>query len=135
MEPNVEPIKEILDELFSLLETFETQSIAITQFLKDQGIASDEKLAPYLDRAGNASSVKWRAARARMQYLLSPIQKEKKQSEGEKADSEKKLDQASPVASTEGSEKKLDAHEKPADGKSAAAETKSPSRTKAAKPE
>jgi hypothetical protein len=77
MEPNVEPIKEILDELFSLLETFETQSIAITQFLKDQGIATDEKLAPYLDRAGNASSVKWRAARARMQYLLSPIQKER----------------------------------------------------------
>ena len=32
MEPNVEPIKEILEELFSLLETFETQSIAVTQF-------------------------------------------------------------------------------------------------------
>jgi hypothetical protein len=75
METNPEPIKEILDELFSLLESLETQSLALTQFLKDQGIATDEKLAPYLDRAGNASSVKWRAARARMQYLLSPVAK------------------------------------------------------------
>ena len=75
METNPEPIKEILEELFSLLESLETQSLALTQFLKDQGIATDEKLVPYLDRTGNASSVKWRAARARMQYLLSPIPK------------------------------------------------------------
>jgi hypothetical protein len=75
MENNPEPIKEILDELFSLLESLETQNLALTQFLKEQGIATDEKLAPYLDRAGNTSSVKWRAARARMQYLLSPVAK------------------------------------------------------------
>ena len=81
MENNPEPIKEILDELFSLLESLETQSLALTQFLKDQGIATDEKLAPYLDRAGNASSVKWRAARARMQYLLSPVPKQTKDEE------------------------------------------------------
>ena len=140
MEPNVEPIKEILDELFSLLETFEKQSIAITQFLKDQGIATDEKLAPYLDRAGNASSVKWRAARARMQYLLSPIQKEKKPSEGEKpADSEKKLEQAPPAASTEGSAKQTDAKEKPAEKKNPESQTdvekKTPPQAKNAKPE
>ena len=84
METNPEPIKEILDELFSLLESFETQSLALTQFLKDEGIATDEKLAPYLDRAGNASSVKWRAARARMQYLLSPIPKQTKDEEKDK---------------------------------------------------
>src|ERR1700730_3917918 len=84
METNPEPIKEILDELFSLLETLETQSLALTQFLKDQGIATDEKLAPYLDRAGNASSVKWRAARARMQYLLSPVAKKSDDKEKEK---------------------------------------------------
>lgn len=76
MESNPEPIKEILDELFSLLESLEAQSLALTQFLKDQGIATDKKMAPYLDRAGNASSVKWRAARARMQYLLSPVPKQ-----------------------------------------------------------
>jgi hypothetical protein len=94
METNPDPIKEILGELFSLLETFETQSLALTQFLKDQGIATDEKLAPYLDRAGNASSVKWRAARARMQYLLSPVPKpagdtEKDKNKDKKAEPEK----------------------------------------------
>src|ERR1700688_1572867 len=94
METNPEPIKEILDELFSLLETLETQSLALTQFLKDQGIATEEKLAPYLDRAGNASSVKWRAARARMQYLLSPVPKpagdtEKDKNKDKKAEPEK----------------------------------------------
>jgi chemotaxis protein histidine kinase CheA len=94
METNPDPIKEILGELFSLLETFETQSLALTQFLKDQGIATDEKLAPYLERAGNASSVKWRAARARMQYLLSPVPKpagdtEKDKNKDKKAEPEK----------------------------------------------
>jgi hypothetical protein len=62
----------------------ETQSLALTQFLKDRGIATNEKLAPYLDRAGNASSVKWRAARARMQYLLSPVAKQTNDKEKEK---------------------------------------------------
>ena len=84
MESNVEPIKEILDELYSLLETLETQNLALLQFLKDQGMATEEKLAPYLDRAENASSVKWRAARARMQYLLAPVQKETKEKPQEK---------------------------------------------------
>jgi hypothetical protein len=89
MENNPEPIKEILDELFSLLESLETQSLALTQFLKDQGIATDEKLAPYLDRAGNASSVKWRAARARMQYLLSPVAKQSSDKEDKEKDKNK----------------------------------------------
>jgi hypothetical protein len=84
METNPEPIKEILDELFSLLESLETQSLALTQFLKDKGIATDKKLAPYLNRAGNASSVRWRAARARMQYLLSPVKKETNEKEKSK---------------------------------------------------
>jgi len=84
METKREPIREILDELFSLLESLETQSLALRQFLKDQGIATDEKLKPYLDQAGNASSVKWRAARARMQYLLSPVAKQTNDTEKNK---------------------------------------------------
>jgi chemotaxis protein histidine kinase CheA len=103
METNPEPIKEILDELFSLLESLETQSLALTQFLKDQGIATDEKLAPYLDRAGNTSSVKWRAARARMQYLLSPVAKKTddgtkdKNKEPEKPQAEKQATEKQPT--------------------------------------
>jgi len=144
MEPNVEPIKEILDELFSLLETFEAQSIAIMQFLKDQGIATDEKLVPYLDRAGNTSSVKWRAARARMHYLLSPVQKEKRDDEQDKSpESDKKANQTIQVGSTEGSTpdtaKNTAANETPADTKNAQPskpdKTNAGPQTKKAKPE
>jgi hypothetical protein len=39
-------------------------------FLKAQGIATEEKLAPFLDQAGKASDVRWRAARARMGALM-----------------------------------------------------------------
>ena len=76
MEVQTEPLKEVLGELFALLEAQETNALAILQFLKEQGIATDEKLAPYVEQAGNASSVKWRAARKRMEFLLTPIQKE-----------------------------------------------------------
>ena len=88
METNANPLKEVLDELFTLLEVLETHSEAVLQFLKDQGITTDEKLAPYLERAGNATSVKWRAARVRMKYLLSPIQKETKDKDVEKPKTE-----------------------------------------------
>jgi hypothetical protein len=64
--------------------------------LKDQGIATDEKLAPYLDRAGNASSVKWRAARARMQYLLSPVPKQTTAQEKDKDKEPEKSSTAKP---------------------------------------
>ena len=69
------PIKEVLDGLFTLLESMETQNAAVLELLKDQGFATDEKLAPYFDQAASASSVKWRAARARMAYLLAPAPK------------------------------------------------------------
>ncbi len=63
----------ILDELFSSLETLETQTAAILQFLKERGGASEEQLASYLEQAGRASSIKRRAARVRIDYLLSGI--------------------------------------------------------------
>lgn len=69
------PIKEVLDELFTLLETLESQNAAVLTFLKEHNIVTDEKFAPHLDRAETASSVKWRAARARMAYLLAPAPK------------------------------------------------------------
>lgn len=84
MEIDANPIREVLDDLFTLLEALETQNIAVLQFLKDQGIAPDDQLAPYLNRAGNASSVKWRAARARMNHLLAPAPKKASEPTAEK---------------------------------------------------
>jgi hypothetical protein len=90
MEEKPNPLKELFDELFTLLENLETQNLAVLLFLKDQKAGTDKKLAPYLERAGSASSVKWRAARVRMEYLLSPIEKEAKDQEKEKAQEQEK---------------------------------------------
>jgi hypothetical protein len=74
---NDEAMKEVLNELFSHLERLETQNEAILQFLKEKKRVTDKQLAPYLEQAGNASNVRWRAARVRIDKLLSPEHPEK----------------------------------------------------------
>jgi hypothetical protein len=63
----------MLHELFASLEALDTQTTAIRQFLKDKGIATDQDFAPYLEQAGNASSVRWLAVRVRIDHLLSSV--------------------------------------------------------------
>jgi hypothetical protein len=65
----------VIEELFPVLEVLEAQNAAILQFLKDRGIASDNDLAPFLKTAANASSVRWRAARIRMNHHISSAAK------------------------------------------------------------
>src|SRR5215475_241918 len=95
-------IREIFEGLFDLLENLETQNVAILQFLKENADATDQRLKPYLDKAGNAASVKWRAHRARMEHLFTPIpeaareqkearkEKDKDKGEGESKSADKK---------------------------------------------
>ena len=78
-------VKQILEEIFSSVEDVETQSAAMLQFLKDKGMANDEELAPYIERAKTSSGVRWVAIRARVDYLLSSVINKE---EEEKAESE-----------------------------------------------
>jgi len=74
MDKNV--VDEILNELLPAVEAIEAQSEAVLMFLKENGVATEDRLQPYLSRAANASNVRWRAIRVRMERLLSAAAKE-----------------------------------------------------------
>jgi hypothetical protein len=76
---DVQVAQELLNELGSSLENLEAQQAALMQFLKDKGIVTDEELDPYLNEAGNASSVRWRAARVRLEHIFSTAAQKEQQ--------------------------------------------------------
>jgi hypothetical protein len=97
---NENTVKEILDDLIPAMEAVEAQSTAVLRFLKENGIASEEQLQPYLQQGADTSNVKWRAVRVRMERLLNSALEaaqnasEKKKSPPEpQAAEEKKPDQ------------------------------------------
>jgi hypothetical protein len=61
---------EILEELGSTFQKLETQCAALLEFVKDKGIAKEDDLAPYMERAAEASAVRWRGTQVRMARLL-----------------------------------------------------------------
>ena len=67
--------EQILDELAPTFEALESQSAAILQFLKDRNVVDDDQLAPYMEKAAAASSVRWRALRVRMGRLFALAEK------------------------------------------------------------
>jgi len=103
-------MQEMVHELFSSLEALETQSAAILQFLKDKGVVDKQELAPYLEQAGNASSVRWRAARVRIDYLISSTaeaeERDKKESPKPKEDSQEPSSASGQKTGTSQGEKK-----------------------------
>jgi len=76
---DVQVAQELLNELGSSLENLEALQAALMQFLKDKRIVTDEELAPYLNQAGNASSVRWRAAHVRLEHLFSAAAQKEQQ--------------------------------------------------------
>lgn len=90
---NVHLAEELLNVLGSSLESYETQNAALLQFLKDKGIVTDEQLAPYINQAGKASDVRWRAARARLERIFASATKQEEDEKAEAKTSEKTQDQ------------------------------------------
>ena len=108
---NEEFAKEILQELISSLEALETQTAAILQFLSEKKPANKKALATCLETASQASSIRWRASRARIDHLLSSVIKSveeetrKESAKTAEADREKKTIQSAANAEEEGSGK------------------------------
>jgi hypothetical protein len=116
-----EIVKQILDELFSFFESSETQSAALLLFLKDQGVTTEEKLAPYVKQAATTSEVRWRAARVRMGALLASALKDPEPASEKKitAAQEKKAEATSDAdaneAKSQTAESRSEAPKKPAE--------------------
>ena len=90
---------EILEELSSALQRVEAQSTAIVELIKKKGIVEEDELAPYLQWANEASSVRWRATRVRIGHLLSGLEKREQQAKDERKEKEERKEKTAQSAS------------------------------------
>ena len=99
MDPKL--TQEILDDLIPSLEALEAKSTAVLEFLKHEGIASDEKLAPYLEQAASASNVRWLGVRVRIERLLSSAEKDSAEKRTEQEEKKPDTTQAKPAEASQ----------------------------------
>jgi len=99
MDPKI--TQEILDDLIPALEALEAKSTAVLEFLKHEGIASDEKLAPYLEQAASASNVRWLGVRVRVERLLSKAEKDSSEKQADKEEKKPEAEQANASGSNQ----------------------------------
>lgn len=71
----MDPAEQVFEELLPYLETLDAQIGGIIQLLKDKGITTSAEFAQYARQADDASSVRKRGMRVRMEYLFSCAEK------------------------------------------------------------
>jgi len=99
MDPKI--TQEILDDLIPSLEALEVKSTAVLEFLKHEGITSEEKLTPYLEQAASASSVRWLGVRVRIERLLSSAEKDSAEKQTNLEDKRSEAAQTKPTAASQ----------------------------------
>lgn len=135
---DVHVAQELLNELGSAIENLETQQNALFQFLKDKGIVADDDIARYLTEAGDASNIRWRAARVRLEHLIEASEKEeeRKLHAAPKAKEEEKTPQPQSKAATKASkaENEVESPAPQSETKETTQETKKPEEQPEQKP-
>jgi len=73
---DADALKKAFNELYPHLEWQQTQITALLEFLTAKGIITDQEFDPFVEEAGKRSSVKWLAARLRVEHALSESKEE-----------------------------------------------------------
>ena len=69
------PAEQVFEEMLPYLETLDAQIGGIIQLLKDKGLTTNAEFAQYARRGDDASNVRERGMRVRMEYLFSSAAK------------------------------------------------------------
>jgi hypothetical protein len=84
-------VQEMLQELFSSLETLDAQGAAVLQLVRNKGLATEEEIDKSLKQAGDASSVRWLGVRVRVEHLLAAAAKKTDEDAGKKPEKQPEI--------------------------------------------
>jgi len=79
------PVQEVISDLLEHLEALETRCAALTQLVKEKGVGTEEEFARCAKQASEASGIKWRAARVRMEHLFASVHEPSDKASGARA--------------------------------------------------